>query len=125
MGYYSEVALALTRKGVEILDENLNNSATPEKTRKETRDLLTHADRHFEANGSEIWYWKFIKWYIDEPEYFPEVDFIIGTLAKMKEHDYRFMRIGENYDDTEIMGDYCDDPFDLTLCRRIQLENAG
>ncbi len=42
----------------------------------------------------------------------------------LEEDDYRFIRVGEDNDDTEVQGNYWDDPFDLTLCRNIHLEDA-
>lgn len=123
MGYYSDVALVLTREGVEKLNNRLADPSLPEKTRDETKCLLDHPDRHLtdEESGAQIWYWQSIKWYDCSPEYYPEIDFITQFLMELDDEEYRFIRVGEEYDDSEVQGDFWDDPFDLCLNRTISL----
>ena len=111
MGYYSDAALALTGKGVDTLDKKLAAPETSEETRKEVQDLLSQADHH----------WAWSKWYSN----FPEVAFVESLMDEMDEEDYRFIRIGEDYDDTEVRGGFWENPFDMELSRNIVLAEAG
>lgn len=121
MGYYSDVTLALTKKGAAALKKRLSDSSIPENARKETKDLLENSSKHVrdERTGTEIWHWESIKWYACDPQHFPEVDFLESFLTELEEKDYRFMRIGESYDDVEVYGNFLDDPFGLRLYRQI------
>lgn len=123
MGYYSDAALALTGKGVDTLDKKLAAPETSEETRKEVQDLLSQADHHYadSNNGAEVWHWAWSKWYSN----FPEVAFVESLMDEMDEEDYRFIRIGEDYDDTEVRGGFWENPFDMELSRNIVLAEAG
>ena len=102
MGYYSDTALALTDKGVDTLNKKLATPKTSEETRKEVQDLLSQADSHYtdSNSGAAVWHWDWSKWYSD----FPEVAFVESLMNEMNDEDYRFIRIGEDYDATEVRG---------------------
>ncbi|MDE7063957.1 MAG: hypothetical protein K2O70_00575 [Desulfovibrionaceae bacterium] len=57
MGYYSDTALTLTKKGVEALSNKLTDRETPEETRGEVQDLLSQADSHYtnSSSGAMVW----------------------------------------------------------------------
>ena len=127
MGYYSDVAIILSKMAANALKVRLNDSSIPEKVRKESSRLLIFTNKHLTdaGSGSEAWYWDTIKWYVDAPEYFPEVDFMEKFLAELAESEYRFMRVGEEFDDLEVRGSYLNHPFDLTLSRSISLTDSA
>lgn len=123
MGYYSDVCLALNKIGVATLKEKMTSENTSEEVRSEVEYLLDHADHHADAgNGAECWKWADVKWYDCDPKYYPEVDFIEKLMLELPEEDYRFMRVGEDYDDLEVKGYFLDEPFGLTLRREIVLD---
>ena len=126
MGYRSEVGLALTRVGVETLENRLASSELGEEVRKRIREFLDHADKHAkdEKSSEEAWYWDYLKWYTDDPVYFPEVDFIEKLISELPYEDFRFIRIGEDYDDTEMRGGFWENPFDMELGRYISFSEA-
>ncbi len=72
MGYYSDVAIALTESGRKILKAKLADHQLSKRVHDATMDLLENADRHMfdKDSGSEVWYWQNIKWYTCDPEYF-------------------------------------------------------
>ncbi|MBD5416515.1 MAG: hypothetical protein HDR50_02345 [Desulfovibrio sp.] len=117
MGYRSEVGLALTKKGVENLKQRLANPELSQEIREVVREFFDCADKHAkdEEDGQEAWYWDYRKWYMG----FPEVDFIEQLLSELPDEDFRFIRIGEDYDDTEMRGGFWDDPFGMELTRSI------
>lgn len=123
MGYYSDVTLALTKAGVKALKESLFANSIPGHVKKEVCDLLKYASKHSidKQTGAEIWSWDSIKWYTCDPENFPEVDFLEKFLNVTEEKEYRFMRIGENYDDVEVNGYFIDNPFEMSLSRQIRM----
>lgn len=126
MGYRSEVGLALTRKGVEALENRLASPEIGEEVRQRIREFLDHTDKHAkdEESGQEAWYWEYLKWYTDDPAHFPEVDFIEKLMAELPDGDFRFIRIGEDYDDTEMRGSFWENPFDMELGRYISFSAA-
>ena len=121
MGYYSDVAIALTDAGVKSLKTRLDMA--DEAILSEVKPLLETADRHFTdpSTKAEAWYWDSIKWYIDDPVYYPEINFMQELIQGLDEEDYRFIRVGEDYDDTEVYGDFTENPFDLVLARGITI----
>lgn len=126
MGYYSETGLALTKNGIEKMQAMLADENLGDKTRQEVNDLFKYADQHHADpdTGAEIWLWNSIKWYSGDPLYYPEIDFIDKLLMELEDGDYRFIRIGEDYDDTEVCGDFWENPFDFEIERGISLKAA-
>lgn len=126
MGYYSDVALTLTKKGLKELQESLDAANITQKTKDEVKELFKYSQKHSldSSSGSKMWYWDSIKWYDYEPEYFPEVDFISSFLNSLDSEEYLFLRIGEDLDDIETLGEYWDNPFDLGISRRIAMKEA-
>lgn len=124
MGYYSDVALALTHKGVLELEKR-QESCPPERM-EALKEFLDSAKLHFvdPASHAEVWQWSNVKWYVGDPECFPEIDSIEELLASIDDENYRFIRIGEDYDDTEARGYFTENPFNLELSRSMTLKPA-
>lgn len=123
MGYYSDTALALTGKGVDTLNKKLAAPETSEAMRNEVQSLLSQADSHYTDpnSGAEVWHWAWSKWY----SHFPEVAFVESLMDEVDDEDYRFIRIGEDCDDTEVRGRFWENPFGMELTRNIVLAEAG
>ena len=123
MGYYSDVGLALTKTGVDFLQSRLASQEVSRELREEVNTLLDQAERHYTdaASGAEIWYWDWIKWYDSKSYGFQDVCFIMDALDALEDGNYRFIRIGEEYDDTEVMGGFWENPFDFELTRGMTL----
>lgn len=120
MGYRSDVALALTSKGVDHFKTMLDSDTTSPAAREQVPRLLGWADKHLvEDDGSESWYWELIKWYKYRPEDFADVDFFERLMGELDEEDYYFVRIGEDNDDSEVRGAWIGNPFGITFCREI------
>lgn len=125
MGYYSEVGVALTQAGVAELQNRLGGAT--ETIATEVNGLLQAANHHYVDADSkaEVWHWNFLKWYESEPEFNPDIYFMQGLLDSLDDDDYRFIRIGEDYGDTEVRGEFTENPFDLELARSITLQASG
>ena len=120
MGYRSDVALALSKEAVRKLNMAIAN-ADNEKS-KAASQLLANPDKHLcdMDTGAELWSWKELKWCAD----YPDVAFIENFMDNIAEDDnYRFIRIGEDWDDAELEGYFLDNPFALHLCREISFED--
>lgn len=120
MGYRSDVALTLTKEAVQKLNMAIAN-ADNEKS-KAASQLLANPDKHLcdADTGAELWSWNAGKWYAD----YPDVAFIENFIANIAGDDnYRFIRIGEDWDDDELEGYFLDNPFDLHLNREISFED--
>ena len=107
MGYRSEVAFAIAPP---LVDKFLAVMAASEKV----RDLVKYNEKYQEGiqfdkyeKGDVFVYLGSIKWY----EEFEEVKKIKEFFDEHEEDDdnIRFVRIGEDLDDTEVMGYYQDD----------------
>ena len=126
MGYRSDVGLVLSKHGVSVLQNRLREADLSETVKEEVLNLLTHADTHYkdETTGSEAWIWESIKWYETESHYFQDVRFVADTIRDLSEDEYYFIRIGEDYDDADVQGGFWDNPFGMTLERRITITRA-
>jgi len=126
MGYYSEVGLALTQAGVKELHKRLDLEKENACLIQKVQELFDYADQHYSdaKSNAELWLWKGIRWYSCDPCYFPDVHFIEEFLASLDESDFRFIRIGENYDDTEVLGYFTENPFDFELAREMTFKPA-
>ena len=111
MGYRSDVAIAMTKKAAELLKTKLAE-ATPDQ-----RYLLDNPDLYEVDSKTEeaLWRWHYVKWY----EEFDEVAFIDNYLKELSIDDYLFIRLGENYDDIELRGDFWGNVFELGVSTAI------
>ena len=111
MGYRSDVAIAMTKKAAELLKTKLAE-ATPDQ-----RYLLDNPDLYEVDSKTEeaLWRWHYVKWY----EEFAEVAFIDNVLKELSDDDYLFIRLGENYDDIELRGDFWGNVFELGVSTAI------
>ena len=115
MGYYSDVALVLTREGDEKLREALGSM--PHLQEFFDKYCLNHETDP--ETGAVLYYWELIKWYGEDCE---QIDNLIGDL----DGDwYCFMRVGESVGDCEERGNYYDDHFDLRIETSLQYDCAS
>lgn len=120
MGYYSEVKLILTDKGMKMLKS---------KVKRPTEDKPDWmAEPIYEASKLKGKYWAIewesVKWYDDWEDYKVPcaVKKLLGELHEIDE-PFQFMRIGEDYEDIEIDAVYGKEsmPY-LELKREIEVE---
>lgn len=119
MGYRSNVALALTKEAVQKLNVAITK-ADDEKSNAASQ-LLANPDKHLcdADTGAELWSWNAVKWYAD----YPDVAFVENFMAHIAGNEnYHFIRIGEDWDDSEVSGYFLDNPFDLHLIREVAFE---
>ncbi len=105
MGYRSDVALAIRASAArEIL-------ADPDSAQ-----VLSEADKNLSDDGALLFHWEEIRW----DSYDKETGALMGLLADLDYDDFLFIRLGEDDEDTEILGGWWDNPFDLGYVRRIE-----
>jgi len=104
MGYRSQVVVAL-KPEVEV----------PPAILKHLRSLFSHAD---EGPDGKLFFDKHLKWYIDEPDYFPECRAIHEYLLDLDDDLYYFVRVGENTADVDTAGSW-HEGFEIDVCTRI------
>lgn len=134
MGYRSIACLVVTKEGYRQLIEDMDRLYPPDKpefeqARTKSRHFLTEGcNEHRTAeDGSQIFYWEDVKWYHSAEEY-PEIYFIEEFMRYRPDNsdkrlqEFRFLCIGENYDDTDDIGGYIDDPFSARLVRSIEFD---
>ena len=99
MGYYSDIAISIRKEDFELLKEF-------DKENQNLMELLEVAEVK-ESRGAVVIKWDSLKWYSE----LSEVQAIEEFLGKLSDEDkpYRFIRIGEDVDDTEIEYNYGDE----------------
>lgn len=97
MGYRSDIRIITSKDGFERLKEFIKEYL---KDNKEDYNLLEECDIKEEGKEQCYFGWNYVKWY--EHDY-PEVIAIMEGLNHLgeNEYSYRYMRIGESYDDIE------------------------
>ena len=120
MGYRSEVALAVSK---ELMPRFLTVFAKcPEAQAMVFKDH-DKMDEDYDGRGTFFVHWSGIKWYDSYPEIRAIQEFLddcemddFDDIEHSWDH-YRFVRLGENHDDTEIMGDLCS--WDINFTREL------
>lgn len=99
MGYRSDVRIVASTEGFKKLSEFVTNYLKEKNLNTKEYNLLEYLD--IKEDGEEQVYlgWNYLKWY----EGYPEVDAIMKGLNHLSnnEYSYRYMIIGESYDDVE------------------------
>lgn len=98
MGYYSDVCLVLSAKGLE--DLNCRIEAMDKDLRLSVVDMLDCCDEYEEHEGVSIHFWKSVKWYLSDPD----IRALMDALSGMDESRYRYKEVGED-GEAEYLGD--------------------
>ena len=109
MGYRSDIRIITSEKGFEELKKFVTKYL---KEHNEDYTLLENCDIKQEGKKQCYFGWNYVKWYENDYE---DVDAIMEGLQHLsdKEYSYRYMRIGEEYDDVEEQ--YCDGEKDKNI----------
>lgn len=109
MGYRSDVALALSRE-----DHAKLKKACVAPGDLDALLFLTPND---EADNEDVvvLHWENVKWYDDDPL----IGGIASFISDLDEEAFGFVRIGEDFDDTAILGNPWN--FGISVCRRIKI----
>ena len=117
MGYYSDVALCLTKNGMDQLKTSL---AEAEKNNPDNFAAIKmliggEPNKIDEGSGSVVFLWEGEKWY-DE---FDEIAFVGEFMNNLPHEDFLFIRLGKDYDDIETRGNYRCNPQLVRITRKI------
>ena len=117
MGYYSDVALCLTKNGMDQLKTALAEAEKNNPGNFAAIKMLIGGEpsKIDEGSGSVVFLWEGEKWY-DE---FDEIAFVGEFMDNLSHEDFLFIRIGEDYDDIETRGSFCGKPFGMYIARKI------
>ena len=98
MGYYSAVALALHKEDEHQLAKLV--ACLNKEAFRQVCTLLENADKSYARSNKDyvVYYWNYTKWY---ERCFAEIDFLVVFMKSLK-HPYDFIKIGEDFDDTQI-----------------------
>lgn len=101
MGYYSDVVVAIKKK--EIVNFNLHLAHATNSDYEALLDFLSAAQQTDLAPDEDrvVYVWKSIKWYIT----FINPEAIQDALEELPDYSYAFIRIGEEDEDIEVLGD--------------------
>lgn len=108
MGYYSNVALCLTKNGMDQLKTVL---AEAEKNNPDNFAAIKiligdEPSRTDERTGAVVFLWEGERWYNE----FDEIAFVEEFMDNLPHEDFLFIRLGEDYDDIETRGSYQGNP---------------
>jgi len=112
MGYRSEVGICLNPESTQLFKAQLA-SLSP-KIAEQINLCLKYTDIH-ERDGTMLFYWARIQWYDAKDD----VKFFQDFIDNLDPDKFLFIRIGDNYDDTELLGDYYDNPFEMDFVRKV------
>ena len=117
MGYYSDVALCLTKNGMDQLKSALVQAErnNPENFAAIKMLIAGEPSKIDEGIGAVVFLWKGEKW-CDE---FDEIAFVGEFMDHLLHEDFLFIRIGEDYDDIETRGSFRGKPFGIYVERKI------
>ena len=117
MGYYSDVALCLTKNGMDQLKTALAEAErnNPDSFAAIKILIAGEPSKIDEGTGAVVFLWKGEKWY----EEFAEMAFVAKLIDSLPSEDFLFIRLGEDYDDIEICGSFCGTPFNISVERKI------
>lgn len=112
MGYYSEVAIKCEEKAFKLFEEVFSK-----------KELYVEPDHIYKDGDDYIIHWDWIKWY----DGFEGVDAITDVMETLNDnttdgYGYRFMRLGEDDNDTETMENDYD--IDLWMIRKIDIPDG-
>jgi hypothetical protein len=114
MGYRSDVALVLSKKGNEELSKYYHSLS--EDARTELESLINFSDKHcLNKKGEHLFIWESYKWYAG----FPDVDLLEKFLNTLNHDEYLFIRIGEDLSDVDELGSFYDNGYDVYINREI------
>ena len=117
MGYYSDVALCLTKNGMDQLKSSLVQAErnNPENFAAIKMLIAGEASKIDEGTGAVVFLWEGEKWYAE----FDEVAFVATLMDSLPDEDFLFIRLGEDYDDIETRGSYRCNPQLVRITREI------
>ncbi len=117
MGYYSDVALCLTKNGMDQLKTALSEAERNNHGNFAAIKMLIGGEprKIDEDSGFAVFLWEGEKWYAE----FDEVPFVATLMDSLPDKDFLFIRLGEDYDDIEIRGSFCGIPFNISVERKI------
>jgi hypothetical protein len=93
MGYYSSVAIALTKE--QYLEDQLLKNKLPTLLKKEP-DLV--------KDDAVYWFLPYTKWYDDFPEVCEVTDYLNKLYEQYPDPPFGFIRVGEEQGDIEELG---------------------
>jgi len=93
MGYRSDVCFELKKEKNDLF-QALYSQKFPEDIEFLSNNIQKETD------VATLYFWSDVKWYKN----YPEVSFITKFISELDEDDYRFVCIGEQYDDNEESG---------------------
>ena len=117
MGYYSDVALCLTKNGMDQLKTALSEAERNNHGNFAAIKMLIGGEpsKIDEDSGFAVFLCEGEKWYAE----FDEVPFVATLMDSLPDKDFLFIRLGEDYDDIETRGSFCGKPFGMYVERKI------
>ena len=117
MGYYSDVALCLTKNGMDQLKTALAEAERNNPDSFAAIKMLIGGEpsKIDEGSGSAVFLWEGEKWYAE----FDEVAFVAKLTDSLPDQDFRFIRLGEDYGDIGACGVCRGKPFGMYMERKI------
>lgn len=102
MGYRSDIRIVTSKKGYEVLREFVKKYLEEKDLDTKEYNLLECLEVKAEDKEQIYFGWNSIKWY-DGCEGYEDVDAIVQGIDHLgeNEYSYRYMIIGESYDDIE------------------------
>lgn len=119
MDYRSDVGICLSKSAYDLFQKSLTN-IKDNTLKKLVNYLLSLVIKISRNNSGILFYWKSIKW----SDLNPECVWVDDFLNTLNDDEFLKIIIGEDYNDIEIRGNYWNNPFNMSIERRITFLNT-
>lgn len=100
MGYYSEVALAMTKEAETKLKKKAKKSLAKDGVLALLNDAERYEKKDHDWKDCVLYHWRGLKWY----ERFADVSFMEKFVDSLNYDEYRMVRVGEDEGDVTEFG---------------------
>lgn len=111
MSYRSNVGLVIKDEALlKLVNNNLNTKLV----------FYLAEETSFEDTKEHLYIWEDIKWNeIDHPDDVESIGLFMKELRNIRGEDYLFVRIGEDVEDNELLGEFYDNSFNFGFSRSL------
>lgn len=115
MGYRSEVALALAQDAAKLFKALCDHNSDLNQLIEDSDHTEAWSKEEIEQGYTTKFHWTYIKWY----DGYLEIDQIQEFMNNIDEHEWHFLRIGEDTEDIDQQGAFWES--DMYITRAISL----
>lgn len=110
MGYTNDVVLILNKDGQDKFKFEVSCISNPE-IKEELLKLIYSPSKFMIKDMTECYIWNNINWNIKKES----ISWMMGIIETITSNDVLFIRTGQEWFDFEVIGEFYNNPFDISL----------